>query len=86
MTTPKLPLGMTKTPLGWPELASEYLDFARWASHETDYLKRFCLYHALHSYLPRDLIEFELRREKQNFDIKFMTEFLDWLTVNHWGE
>lgn len=80
-----LPLGMTITPLGWPMMAQAYIDFALFASAQEDFVFEFERDTGVKYFSPQTtldkMIDEETGREKF-----LLSAFLDWLTVNHWGE
>ena len=83
----KPPLGMTKTPDGWPEMADAFLGFAHYAIGEPGFIDQYQTDTGknLYSAIPNAPIN-QMIDEATGYGRQAMADFMDWLTINHWGE
>ena len=80
-----MPLGMSKVPLGWPMMAQAYIDFAMWVFGKTEFLEAFKTETGITFVPPKNGLE-RMIDDATGAGKSFISKFLDWLTVNHWGE
>lgn len=80
-----MPLGMSKVPMGWPVMAQAFIDFAMWAIGQPGFLKAFEESTGIKYRPPRDGLE-KMIDDVTGANKHIVSQFLDWLTVNHWGE
>lgn len=84
----KLPLGMTKTPLGFPAMFGAFLGCAEWAigseDVRADYLKATGI--DLVRIVPRNGLDAMIDKATGYDPKEAISAFLDWLVVEIWGE
>lgn len=80
-----MPLGMTVVPWGWPTMAQAYIDFGLWAIGQQDFLLSFERETGLKYVPPKTGLD-RLIDDASGTPRIIIGKFLDWLTVNHWGE
>lgn len=80
-----MPLGMTKKPIGWPMMAQAYIDFALFATGKPEFIKAFEDETGIIYKQPKCGLD-ELIDTATGQKEFVISNFLDWLTVNHWGE
>lgn len=80
-----MPLGMSKTPMGWPLMAQAYIDFAMWAISKEEFVQEFEADTGLSYSVPKTGLD-KMIGDSTGYGKSIISAFLDWLTVNHWGE
>lgn len=82
-----MPLGMTKTPEGWPIMADSFLSFAFYAIGKAEIVEEFEneTGNKFDSIFAKTSIEMMIDKATGNTN-KMLSKFMDWLVVSHWGE